>query len=114
MGDVAVSRALGDCQYSPFVSIQPYDNPEQKDMEPFILYQGDFLIVGCDGVWDEVSDLEAVSFVHNFIENGGSKEHAAAALRDFTFSLGSKDNISVIIVFYEDIILDKKKDKENI
>jgi serine/threonine protein phosphatase PrpC len=128
MGDVAVSRALGDCQYNPFVSTDPFDSNEQQDREPFILYQGsfisyfflffifyffsfkgDFLIIGCDGIWDEVSDLEAVSFIHNYLENGGSKEHCAAALRDFTFSLGSKDNISVIVVFYEDIIQEKDK-----
>eukprot|EP01091_Cochliopodium_minus_P016168 TRINITY_DN5975_c0_g4_i1.p1 TRINITY_DN5975_c0_g4~~TRINITY_DN5975_c0_g4_i1.p1 ORF type:complete len:936 (-),score=269.98 TRINITY_DN5975_c0_g4_i1:37-2844(-) len=109
MGDVAVSRALGDCQYSPFVSNEPFDSPEQEKNDPFILYQGDFLIIGCDGIWDEMSDLEAVTFVHKYLENGGERKNCAAALRDFAFSLGSRDNISAIVVFYDQLDQDPNK-----
>lgn len=101
MGDVAVARAIGDSIYAPYVSTDPFDSSEQEKDDPFLLYQGDFLIIACDGLWDEVSDLEAASFVQRYLQNGGERVTAAAALRDYAFCLGSRDNISVILVFHE-------------
>ena len=58
-----------------------------------------FLILACDGVWDEVDDDDAVSIVGRRLLNDqqSSVGDAADALRDEAFSQGSDDNISVII-----------------
>lgn len=54
-----------------------------------------FLILACDGLWDVMSDQEAVDLI--FEENDPSK--AAEVLRDEAFNRKSTDNISVIVVF---------------
>lgn len=53
-----------------------------------------FLIMACDGVWDKVSDAEAVSIVAPISD----PEKAAIKLRDWAYFKGSDDNISVIVV----------------
>jgi serine/threonine protein phosphatase PrpC len=56
-GSLAVSRALGDFFLNPFVTGEPQIHgpiqitPDKKTY---------FLIMACDGLWDKVSDEEAV------------------------------------------------------
>ena len=48
----------------------------------------------CDGVWDEVEDQIAVDIV----KSEKDLYQSSVKLRDFSYLLGSEDNISVIIV----------------
>jgi len=90
-GILAVARSLGDFMLEPFISAEPQIHgpitltPTNKNY---------FLILGCDGVWDKVSDEEAVSIVAPIDD----PEKAAAKLRDFAYQQGSEDNISVVVI----------------
>lgn len=53
-----------------------------------------FLVLACDGVWDELSDQEAVDLVRSEPDI----YRACVKLRDYTYLFGSEDNISVIII----------------
>jgi len=52
------------------------------------------LILGCDGVWDEIEDQEAVDLVRS----DSSLYKSSIKLRDNAFLLGSDDNISAVLV----------------
>ncbi|EGG14657.1 hypothetical protein DFA_10915 [Cavenderia fasciculata] len=87
-GMLAVSRALGDSFLTPYVTANPHIHnmtiaPEHK-----------FLIIACDGVWDIVSDEDAVDLVSAISD----PNRASETLRDFAYQLGSTDNISVMVV----------------
>jgi serine/threonine protein phosphatase PrpC len=90
-GVLAVARALGDFSLAPYVSAEPQVHgpidlaPENKNY---------FLIMACDGLWDKVTDEEAVAIVAP-VED---VEQAATKLRDFAFQQGSDDNISVVVI----------------
>jgi len=63
-----------------------------------------FVIVGCDGLWDVVEDQDAVDLVRAFVhEDGdevvgkGSKKDAAQMLCDEALRRGSTDNVTVIV-----------------
>ena len=56
-GTLGVSRSIGDFFVHPFVSCQPYMASYQFGKED------EFLILACDGVWDEVDDQAAVDIV---------------------------------------------------
>lgn len=89
MGRLAVSRAFGDVEMAPSVSGEPHvtETPMTKDDE--------FLVIGCDGIWDVLSDRLAV---HVAAPVAGTPRVAATKVRDAAYFNGSSDNISVIVV----------------
>lgn len=91
-GMLAVSRALGDSFLTPYVIPEPY----QSSFE--ITSEDKFLILACDGVWDLISDEEAVLIVSKISD----PEKSSETLRDLAFNMGSTDNISVMVVKLND------------
>ncbi|KAF2355774.1 PPM-type phosphatase domain [Trinorchestia longiramus] len=61
LGQLAVSRAIGDADYKPFISSEC----DIKSLE--IVGDEDFLILATDGLWDTLSYEEAVSFVYAYL-----------------------------------------------
>jgi len=105
-GDLAVSRALGDFSYKdpkrnaskqkvspcPDIKIQPRSPDHDK-----------FLILACDGIWDVMTNQEVVTFVASEQEKGWvDAAKIAESLLDKCLAKGSKDNMSVVIVFFTD------------
>mmetsp|Transcript_37125 Transcript_37125/g.93186 ORF Transcript_37125/g.93186 Transcript_37125/m.93186 type:complete len:788 (+) Transcript_37125:819-3182(+) len=87
-GGLAVSRSIGDFYMHPYVTEKPY----LREVE--LTDEDEFLILACDGVWDEVWDDTAVECVRN-VED---PTRASAKLRDLAYVLSSDDNISVIVI----------------
>lgn len=54
------------------------------------------LIIACDGLWDVISDERAAEIVRE----SKTGADAAVKLKNFAFSLQSKDNISVIVILF--------------
>lgn len=90
---LAVSRALGDKAYQPCVSFIP-DIFTIK-----IAPEDQFLILACDGLWDVISDQQAVDFVMG-VRNIGitSPDEIAQKLVSYALELGSADNLTVILI----------------
>lgn len=104
-GDLAVSRALGDfsfksqpqfAQEDQMVSCMPDVTVfERKDDD-------DFIILACDGLWDVVSSEDAGAFVVAKVSDGRSDmAELAAVMCDDAMAVGSRDNISVMIVAFK-------------
>jgi internalin A len=86
-GLLALSRAIGDIGVQPHVTFEP-------DIIVVELTEHDeFVIMACDGVWDVLSSEQAVYLA--LAESSPSR--AANRIREYAFSLGSTDNISVIV-----------------
>ncbi|KAM9963000.1 hypothetical protein ACTFIW_006221 [Dictyostelium discoideum] len=86
-GMLAVSRALGDSFLTPYVIPDPH-------LSSFTISKDDkFLILACDGVWDLISDEEAVETIAGISD----PNKAAETLRDLAYNSGSTDNISFIL-----------------
>ncbi len=90
-GQLAVSRALGDANFAPFISCEPYlrSAPVTEDHT--------HLVLACDGLWDVFPDSLACQIVCNQPE----PVQAAAMLRDRAFASGSTDNISVAVLQFK-------------
>lgn len=87
-GQLAVSRALGDANFAPFITPEPYlRSVEYKEDEHT------HLILACDGLWDVFPD----SLAGQIVANQPEPSQAAAMLRDRAFASGSTDNISVVV-----------------
>ncbi|KAM7253317.1 hypothetical protein ACFE04_025935 [Oxalis oulophora] len=86
-GILAVSRAFGDKLLKPYVVADPEIQEEKIDSV-------DFIIVASDGLWNVLSNKEAVDLVQEETD----AEAASRKLTNEAYARGSCDNITCIVV----------------
>lgn len=98
---LSVSRAFGDVEAGPFVIHKP-------DIFRYQMHKTDkFLILACDGLWDVMSNQEAVNFVLSnaydceLKDRSKCKENVAKKLGEYAIAKGSEDNVTVVIAFVD-------------
>ena len=85
---LSVSRAFGD-----YISIpQITHHPETFVYK--ITKKNKYIIMASDGLWDSVSNQEAL----NFTLNNGANKDVALDLANYAINNGSCDNVSIIII----------------
>ena len=87
-GHLATARSLGDVYLNPYVT--PLPDVVVHEITP----QDEFMILGSDGIWDDINNEEAVEVVR---KSKNIKE-AAENLKDLAIQRGAEDNITVLIV----------------
>ncbi|KAJ6680023.1 PROTEIN PHOSPHATASE 2C 49-RELATED [Salix purpurea] len=99
-GVLSVSRALGDWDMklprgspSPLVS-----EPEFQQL--FLTEEDEFLIIGCDGIWDVMSSQQAVSLVRRGLRRHDDPDQCARDLAKDALRRDTFDNLTVIIVCF--------------
>ena len=99
--DLSVSRAFGDTSATPYVSHRP-------EVFKYKLVDKDkFMIVACDGLWDVLSNQDAVNFVLANAYNETTRVrlntsgNIARKLAEYALSQGSSDNITAIVLFFK-------------
>jgi len=99
---LSVSRAFGDMDAAPFVTHKP-------DIFKYTLKRNDkFLILGCDGLWDVLSNQDVINFILNKMDetpklnniSSYSKSNISQSLAEYAIKQGSTDNVSIIIIFF--------------
>lgn len=92
---LACSRAFGDHEHKRFISARPYIS------QTTLTGDEEFLIVACDGLWDVLSDKDAVDFVYRiYKKDTASETQAADALVRMALKRGTRDNVTVMVVFF--------------
>ncbi|CAN1239937.1 Probable protein phosphatase 2C 11 [Linum grandiflorum] len=86
-GVLAVSRAFGDKLLKPYVVAEP--EIQEEEIEGV-----DFIIVASDGLWNAMSNQEAVSLIEDVMD----AEAAARKLIKEAYTRGSSDNITCVVV----------------
>ena len=96
IGDLSLSRAIGDLDNTPYVTHVP-------QLYKYRLNKKDkYLIFACDGLWDVVSNTEAIQFINNMLNKyKGLKINTnyAKLLAEYAIKKGSYDNVTVSILF---------------
>ncbi|KAF5738447.1 protein phosphatase 2C 2-like [Tripterygium wilfordii] len=93
-GSLAVSRAIGDQHLKKWVTAEP--ETTVLNIKP----DCEFLILASDGLWEKVTDQEAVDIVRAFFIGADKPKPFSACkkLADLSIGRGSVDDISVMIV----------------
>lgn len=92
IGDLSLSRAIGDLDNTPYVT----HNPE---IFRYRLNKKDkYIIFACDGLWDVVSNNDAVNFV-NYLLDKKYIGNISKKLAEYAIQKGSYDNVTVSILF---------------
>jgi protein phosphatase PTC1 len=91
-GSLAVSRALGDFVFKDKgLTCEPY--VQSVEIRP----EHKFLILACDGLFDVVTDDEAVRAVQHL----NSSKHMAKALLKMAMERGTTDNVTVMVILLQ-------------
>jgi len=101
---LAVSRSIGDIYFKA----EQYTSGKPSGLiaDPFITsvdirtqdVDEQFLLIGCDGLWDTVSYQEAADFVFAQLKGGADPQAISEALVALARDAGSSDNITVMVV----------------
>ncbi|KAF9664523.1 hypothetical protein SADUNF_Sadunf16G0027600 [Salix dunnii] len=92
--DYPVTRSIGDDDLKPAVTAEP------EITETVLSAEDEFLVMGSDGLWDVMSGADVISIIKDTVKEPGmcSKRLATEAAER-----GSKDNITVIVVFLRSV-----------
>ncbi|OCK81350.1 protein phosphatase-like protein 2C [Lepidopterella palustris CBS 459.81] len=104
-GVLAVTRALGDAYMKDLVTGHPYTTETVIQAD-----QDEFLILACDGLWDVCSDQEAVDLVRYMQD----PQAASKQLVDHALARFSTDNLSCMIVRFDNKALKQRKNESSI
>lgn len=99
-GVLSVTRALGDWDMK-----LPRGSPSPLIAEPefrqaFLTEDDEFLIMGCDGIWDVMSSQHAVSVVRRGLRRHDDPEQCARDLVMEALRRHTVDNLTVIVVCF--------------
>lgn len=94
LGILAVSRSFGDHGMKDFIIASPH-------LKEVNLSNGTypFFILACDGLWDVISDQEAIELVLEETKEKGPHEGIAEFLVETAIERGTTDNVSAIVVY---------------
>ncbi|KAL2341620.1 hypothetical protein Fmac_009560 [Flemingia macrophylla] len=97
-GYLSVTRALGDWDLKfPLGSASPLiAEPEVQVVA--LTEEDEFMIIGCDGIWDVMSSQEAVSLVRRGLRRHDDPQQCARELVKEALRLHTSDNLTVIVV----------------
>lgn len=108
-GALNVSRTIGDLDFKKNAAL-PHTHQmvvATPDITTFTLQKGDeFLILACDGIWDVLSNQEAVDFVRKRIKQGQDLKSICEEMCDHCLAPDLKglcrgaDNMSVIVLLF--------------
>ena len=99
-GILSVTRALGDWDMKlPRGSRSPLiAEPEIKQIR--LTEEDEFLIMGCDGIWDVLTSQEAVSVVKRGLNRHGDPTRCARELVMEALRLNTFDNLTAVVVCF--------------
>lgn len=100
LNGLSITRALGDWdlkfslgEASPLIA--------DPDVRQIMLTEDDeFLIIGCDGIWDVLPSQVAVSLVRRGLRRHDDPEECARELVREAIRLNSSDNLTVIVICF--------------
>ncbi|PHU13286.1 putative protein phosphatase 2C 47 [Capsicum chinense] len=99
-GVLSVTRALGDWDMKlPRGSSSPLI--AEPEFRQIILNEDDeFLIIGCDGIWDVMSSQQAVNLVRRGLKRHDDPEQCAKDIVMEALRLNTFDNLTVVIICF--------------
>lgn len=104
VGVLAVARSLGDYGLKQYVTAEPAVRKEEKmHHESNYLKSSSsiqFIILACDGLWDVLTDQQAVDIVSTYCkddDNKKKKNDVAGELTRIALEKGTTDNVTVIV-----------------
>ncbi|XP_021274358.1 probable protein phosphatase 2C 47 [Herrania umbratica] len=99
-GQLSVARALGDWHIKGSKGSKSPLSCEPELEEVFLTEEDEFLIMGCDGLWDVMSSQCAVTMVRKELMQHNDPERSSRALVKEALQRNTCDNLTVVVVCF--------------
>ncbi|KAI4327854.1 hypothetical protein L6164_020266 [Bauhinia variegata] len=99
-GQLSVARALGDWHIKGSKGSKSPLSSEPELEEILLTEEDEFLILGCDGLWDVMSSQCAVTMVRKELMQHNDPERCSKALVKEALQRNSCDNLTVVVVCF--------------
>ncbi|KAH9625822.1 hypothetical protein KSS87_020476 [Heliosperma pusillum] len=99
-GVLSVSRALGDWDMKLPNGTASTLIAEPEVRQIILTEEDEFLIIGCDGIWDVMSSQQAVRVVRRGLRRHGDPRQSAKELVREALTLNTFDNLTVVVVCF--------------
>ncbi|XP_074315986.1 putative protein phosphatase 2C 2 [Silene latifolia] len=99
-GILSVSRALGDWDMKLPNGTASTLIAEPEVRQIILTEDDEFLIIGCDGIWDVMSSQQAVRVVRRGLRRHGDPQQSAKELVREALNLNTFDNLTVVVVCF--------------
>uniref|UniRef100_A0A6G1SJC8 Protein phosphatase 1B n=1 Tax=Aceria tosichella TaxID=561515 RepID=A0A6G1SJC8_9ACAR len=103
-GTLAVSRALGDFEFKKDALRGPCEQLVSPEPEVTVIERhpdDQFLVLACDGIWDVMDNELLCWFIAYKLKVEPSLKNVCNSVLDLCLHKGSRDNMSIIIVVFE-------------
>jgi protein phosphatase 1L len=105
-GSLAVSRSIGDESLASVIIASP-DCYQCK-----LTAEDEFIVMASDGLWDVMSEVQVVEYVHQWKKNNTNKDaNISDALAEEAKRRNSPDNISIVVIFLQETGTGLRQDK---
>jgi len=108
-GNLNLTRALGDLDFKGNDKLQRHEqliiaNPDIRVWNHS--QEDEFLVLGCDGIWDNIEPHEVCQFISKELNKGRTPKQASENLLDFLIGLEGKvgsgmDNMTCIVLTFK-------------
>lgn len=99
-GQLSVARALGDWHMKGAKGSKAPLSSEPELHEVVLTEEDEFLIIGCDGLWDVMSSQYAVTVVRKQLMTHNDPEKCSKELVREALKRNSCDNLTVVIICF--------------
>jgi serine/threonine protein phosphatase PrpC len=105
VGGLSVSRSFGDRNMKLPIEEDGFWHGVLVDPHPHVMHRqlsstDSFLLLGCDGVWENWSHQESVEFVFEKLDEGLNVDELTEAITRRAHTKGSQDNISATLLLF--------------
>eukprot|EP00053_Salpingoeca_punica_P009729 m.87568 g.87568 ORF g.87568 m.87568 type:complete len:402 (-) comp15133_c0_seq1:676-1881(-) len=101
-GGLAVSRAFGDFDYKMRSDLAPEAQKVSAQPDVYIRERDpaadEYILLACDGIWDVMTNTAAVKFVSSLLKKHTPLKLVCEKLIRRCLDLGSRDNMSAMII----------------
>jgi serine/threonine protein phosphatase PrpC len=103
-GDLSVSRAIGDWQFKTNSKLHLFEQKVscEPDISEVEARPGDWLLLACDGIFERLSSDQVARFITDRLSQKEDPVSVARDLCDYGIQSGSKDNMTVVLVYFKD------------
>jgi len=101
-GCLGVSRSLGDFVYKKATNKQPFEQMVSPDPTVTVIERNELdnmIVLACDGIWDVNTNEYLCKYLCSRVCRVGQISKIAEEVIDLSFFKGSKDNMSIIIIY---------------